>query len=128
MKAKLIILLLIPTLIGFTEKSSEQQYTYLLTVNSTNDQEHFFNIEITSTEKNKTATEKTSLKDQTTPFERTLPPGEHSIIVTHIGEKGFIVSKVTGILNGKTAGSAATDDSGMIIKAGPGGRYSVKQK
>ena len=128
MKAKFILLLLIPALIGFSEKSSEQQYTYLLTVSSTDGQEHGFNMVITSKEINQTEAVKTSLENQTTPFERNLPPGEHTIIVTHIGEKGFINTHVVGILNNTRRGGASSDDSGAILQAGPGGRYAVDQK
>ena len=127
MKTKIIILFTISVLMGFSEKSSESEYSYLLTVTSVNDQEHRFNIEITSTDITETAAVKTSLENQLTPFEQKLPPGEHIIVVTHIGETGFINTKVVGILNDKTMGSASTDDSGMLLRAGPGGRYSVDQ-
>ena len=80
---------------GFTEKSSEQEYSYLLTITSINDQEHGFNLEITSS----TAAVRIMLENQMTPFERKLEPGEHSIVVDHIGEKGFIKSKVVEIVN-----------------------------
>ena len=112
---------------GFTEKSSEQEYSYLLTITSINDEEQGFNLEITSSAVTETAPVRIILENQMTPFERRLEPGEHSIIVDHIGEKGFIKSKVVGILNVETMGSAATDDSGATLKAGPGGRYSVDQ-
>ena len=112
---------------GFAENSSEQEYSYLLTITSMDDEEHSFNLEITSTDVTKTIADRTKLENQITPFERKLEPGEHTIVVDHIDEKGFIKSKVVGILNGKTMGSASTDDSGAVLKAGPRGRYSVNQ-
>jgi hypothetical protein len=127
MKTKIVIFFAISILMGFSERSSESEYSYVLTVTSVNDQEHRFNIEITSTDISETAAVKTSLENQLTPLEQKLPPGEHIIVVTHIGETGFINTKVVGILNDKTMGSASTDDSGMTLRAGPGGRYSVEQ-
>ncbi len=112
---------------GFTEKAHEQEYSYLLTITSMNTKAHSFNLEITSTVDTKTAAVRIMLENQTAPFERKLEPGEHSIVVGHIGEKGFIKSKVIGILNGETMGSASTDDSGALLKAGPDGRSSVNQ-
>ena len=127
MKTKFIILIFISALMGFTEKSSEQEYSYHLTITSTNDEEHGFNLEITSSDLTETAPVKIMLENQMTPFEQKLEPREHTIVVNHIGKKGFIKSKVVGILNGKTMGSASTDDSGATLRAGPGGRYSVDQ-
>lgn len=128
MKTKFIILILISALMGFSEKPSEKEYSYLLTVTSIsmNNEERRFNLEITSTD---ISSEPViiNLKNQITPFERKLKPGEHSIVVYHIGEKGFINSQVVGILNGKTMGSASTDNSGTILNSGPGGRYSAGQ-
>ena len=112
---------------GFSEKSSDSKYSYLLIITSMDNAEHSFNLKITSTDLTKTAAVNVTLENQITPFERKLEPGEHSIVVDHIGEEGFIKSKVVGILNGKTMGSASTDDSGMTLRAGPGGRYSVDQ-
>ena len=127
MKTKIVILFAISVLMGFSNRSSESEYSYLLTITSVNDQEHRFNIQITSTDITETVAGKTSLENQITPFEQKLPPGKHIIVVTHIGETGFIITKVAGILNDKTMGSASTDDSGITLRAGPGGRYSVDQ-
>ena len=119
MKTKFLILIFISALMGFSEKSSESEYSYLLTIS--------FKLKITSTDLTKTGAVTLMLEDQITPFERKLEPGEHIIVVDHIGEEGFIKSKVVGILNGETMGSASTDDSGATLKAGPGGRYSSEQ-
>ena len=127
MKTKFLILIFISALMGFSEKSSESEYSYLLTITSMDNAEHSFNLKITSTGLTKTATDNIILKNQITPFEQKLEPGEHIIVVDHIGEEGFIKSKVVGILNGETMGSASTDDSGATLKAGPGGRYSAEQ-
>ena len=127
MKTKFLILIFILALMGFSEKSSKSDYSYLLTITSVDNAEHSFNLTITSKDLTQKAALKTKFEDQITPFERKLKPGEHIIVVDHIGEKGFIKSKVVGILNGETMGSASTDDSGTMLKAGPGGRYSVDQ-
>jgi hypothetical protein len=127
MKTKFLILIIISTLMGFSEKPSQSEYSYLLTITSVDDEEHSFNLKITSTDLTKTAAEKIMFENQITPFEQKLEPGEHIIVVDHIGDKGFIISKVVGILNGETMGLAATDDSGARLKAGPGGRCSIDQ-
>lgn len=127
MKTKFLFLILITTLMGFSEKSSDSDYSYLLTITSMDNAEHTFDLKIASTDLTKTAAVNVTLENQTTPFERQLEPGEHVIVVDHIGEVGLIKSKVVGILNGKTMGSATSDDSGATLKAGPGGRYSFEQ-
>jgi hypothetical protein len=127
MKTKFLILIFISALMGFSEKSTEQEYSYLLTITSTDNEEHSFYLKITGTDLAKTATARIILEDQITPFEQKLEPGEHIIVVDHLGDEGFIISKVAGILNGQTMGSASTDDSGATLKAGPGGHFSVNQ-
>jgi len=107
---------------GTNQKS---EYSYLLTITSIDIVERSFNLKISSTDLTKTAAVKIMLENQITPFERKLEPGEHIIVVDHIAEEGFIKSKVIGILNGETMGSASTDDSGVPLKAGPSGRYSA---
>lgn len=125
MKTKFLILISIFALMGFSEKSSESEYSYLLTITSIDNASHSFNLKITSTDQAKKEIIKIILENQTTPFERKLAPGEHIIVVDHIGEEGLIKSKVLGVLDGKTMGSAETDESGSPLQAGPDGQYSA---
>jgi len=112
---------------GFMNIAPEQEHTYQLTITSVNEEQHKFNVEISSKKGSSSESTKVVLTDQITPFEKVLEVGEHIIIVEHLGEKGHIITKIMTILNGKTTGGVTSDDSMAILKAGPDGRCSVNQ-
>jgi hypothetical protein len=112
---------------GFTNVATGQEYTYRLTVTSLSEEEQSFNVEISSKIGSSAEPITMVLSDQTTPFERILETGEHVVIVEHQEEQGLVESKITGIVDGETKGSASADYRHTILKAGPGGRYSASQ-
>lgn len=123
MKTKLLIILCISTLLGFTQITEEQEYTYLLTITSLDNVEHSFDLKISSIDNTKNKVE-IELKNQTTPFEKKLEKGQHAVLVNHSAKKGSVQTKIVGIVNGKTKGYISTDESsGETLTVGPGGRY-----
>ena len=124
-KSILIALILILVSFSFSSMALKKDYSYQLTIISTNGEEQKFNVEIRSTPIGSSEAAKNVLLNQTTPFEKDLESGVHIITVEHLGEHGGIESKIVGILDGETKGSAWSDDRRTILKAGPGGRYSA---
>lgn len=94
-------------------------------VDSPSEQEQFFDLEISSSIGSSSKPITIVLSAQTTPFMRILEAGEHVMIIEHLGGEGRLVSKVTGFVKGEVMGSALGDDRKTILRAGPGGRYSV---
>lgn len=118
--------LLVLILVCLGTSTQAQDYTYLFTVASLDQEEQKFNVEIKSIlDVAPTDTTYHQLVDQVTPLELTLGAGRHEIIVLKGSKVGRIESRLTGISKDEKRMSVTCDDHRAKLVAGPPGRVST---
>ncbi len=114
--------LFLPNIIPNLDKTD---YTYLLSVTSSTENEQYFSISV----ENLTASpiEKNTFKKILTPFKMELDSGEYIIIVSSLDDNEIVSSHVQGYFKSEKKGSASAFFEKAKFHIGPQGRYNVSK-
>ncbi|WP_162053200.1 hypothetical protein [Pontibacter pamirensis] len=108
---------------------TSEDYTFEVTVESPTQKSALFNLSVTGVTLAQNGAHepfKMEKKRLKTPYKLNLKDGKYT--VTTKTKKGVSITKVEGIQNGMSMGSASSDSDLTILNFGFGGIYSVREK